>query len=185
MKYDAYLRGMNFRRSRRLHGRRGLKYAKLFSRQSATMSPPSRAAWIEIGVAVNPSSRRGGRRLHGRRGLKFRAHAAQTSARSRRLHGRRGLKSHRMRTARWCCRRRLHGRRGLKCGSAGNFCSTITSPPSRAAWIEMTTLRSGMGQSLCRRLHGRRGLKCGRVLCISRVGRSPPSRAAWIEITAQ
>ena len=150
--------GQRSRISRRLHGRRGLKYAKLFSRQSATMSPPSRAAWIEIGVAVNPSSRRGGRRLHGRRGLKFRAHAAQTSARSRRLHGRRGLKSHRMRTARWCCRRRLHGRRGLKCGSAGNFCSTITSPPSRAAWIET--------QSRQRRAERHP---------------SPPSRAAWIE----
>ena len=34
------------------------------------MSPPSRAAWIEIGVVALLKLRRQGRRLHGRRGLK-------------------------------------------------------------------------------------------------------------------
>ena len=43
--------------SRRLHGRRGLKFGRMFCAAVATESPPSRAAWIEIadnnGVAIN------------------------------------------------------------------------------------------------------------------------------------
>ena len=39
-------------RSRRLHGRRGLKYAGVIIHKSKRQSPPSRAAWIEMLRAV-------------------------------------------------------------------------------------------------------------------------------------
>ena len=55
------------------------------------------------------------------------------------------------------------------------------SPPSRAAWIEMTGLQAHRRQ-LRRRLHGRRGLKFGYTDTPTDTPASPPSRAAWIEI---
>ena len=56
--------------SRRLHGRRGLKFGRMFCAAVATESPPSRAAWIEIRHKVWDAYEFDGRRLHGRRGLK-------------------------------------------------------------------------------------------------------------------
>ena len=57
-----------------------------------------------------------------------------------------------------------------------------TSPPSRAAWIEIAFVIFSSLIRPGRRLHGRRGLK---YICASSVScwrGSPPSRAAWIEI---
>ena len=80
-------------------------------------------------------------------------------------------------------RRRLHGRRGLKYfGCNFNLQIRRTSPPSRAAWIEI--LRSGfvyMSED-GRRLHGRRGLKSDFGDFPAEPVLSPPSRAAWIEM---
>ena len=58
-------------RSRRLHGRRGLKLFPFVFSTFFTLSPPSRAAWIEICPEGLQSGCCTGRRLHGRRGLKF------------------------------------------------------------------------------------------------------------------
>ena len=77
----------------------------------------------------------------------------------RRLHGRRGLKSFLQETLSCLKRRRLHGRRGLKCDRYARTLGQRTSPPSRAAWIEMNAARIRLTR-----------------------GASPPSRAAWIEI---
>ena len=79
--------------------------------------------------------------------------------------------------------RRLHGRRGLKFDRDIRFCGEKRSPPSRAAWIEISG-DSGISASAGgRRLHGRRGLKyMVHVDIVLRTYRSPPSRAAWIEI---
>ena len=122
-------------------------------------SPPSRAAWIEIiyrgshnSATQSPPSRAAWIEMK-------RAQCETFSRASRRLHGRRGLKSHRMRTARWRRRRRLHGRRGLKC-----------------LFLCANTCRIG------RRLHGRRGLKLFYLLERILSLQSPPSRAAWIEM---
>ena len=147
-------------------------------------SPPSRAAWIEMGLPRRRRLRPASRRLHGRRGLKCRLHqAGGFRGHSRRLHGRRGLK--------W---------KPKRCGNA-----RAKSPPSRAAWIEMVTTATKLKEFSRRRLHGRRGLKCRRRRqkprqpCRRLHGRrglkwtstralwkprwSPPSRAAWIEIS--
>ena len=80
--------------------------------------------------------------------------------RRRRLHGRRGLKFTQVTQAQGDMCRRLHGRRGLKCPPVKNCFRRPRSPPSRAAWIEITTLTL-------------------KLQCL----RSPPSRAAWIEIS--
>ena len=104
---------------------------------AAFLSPPSRAAWIEMFRADKSRKRRLSRRLHGRRGLKF---AFKLRVR---------LKE----------RRRLHGRRGLKFIFAKTLSLAKSSPPSRAAWIEIQRLPTN-------------------VISTS----SPPSRAAWIEI---
>ena len=107
-----------------------------------------------------------------------------------------GIKSNR--------RRRLHGRRGLKwtlprrcprCLSsppsraawieilfAGTLRMSRPSPPSRAAWIEMFDMNELLRGDMSRRLHGRRGLKSEHRLIIQLLIKSPPSRAAWIEI---
>ena len=63
------------------------------------------------------------------------------------------------------------------------ICFTVSSsPPSRAAWIEIYRYRFCPYARLRRRLHGRRGLKYAvRPTTAYRKG-SPPSRAAWIEI---
>ena len=59
----------------------------------------------------------------------------------------------------------------------------VTSPPSRAAWIEMPCGIGAVRYSFGRRLHGRRGLKWHYQQCVYvGVVWSPPSRAAWIEI---
>ena len=101
-------------RRRRLHGRRGLKCRSYVCRRNIYMSPPSRAAWIEISSALpsatgtaSPPSRAAWiemakscrrsfcaerRRLHGRRGLKSDLREGCCAFMSRRLHGRRGLK---------------------------------------------------------------------------------------------
>ena len=58
----------------------------------------------------------------------------------------------------------------------------VTSPPSRAAWIEMLKIGYDKTEVTRRRLHGRRGLKSfRRYQSITKLS-SPPSRAAWIEI---
>ncbi len=101
--------------SRRLHGRRGLKSFLYLMCLLYTLSPPSRAAWIEIPrgcLYVHQGQRR---RLHGRRGLKYALKACNLVA----------------------VRRRLHGRRGLKCVVIVCFGFPTSSPPSRAAWIEI------------------------------------------------
>ena len=57
-----------------------------------------------------------------------------------------------------------------------------TSPPSRAAWIEIMARGYVSKKLLGRRLHGRRGLKYRNNYKRGKAGKSPPSRAAWIEI---
>ena len=124
---------------RRLHGRRGLKSSACILLCPWLRSPPSRAAWIEIVPRSARLCRRQRRRLHGRRGLKSTLWQWSIVRDSRRLHGRRGLK--------------------LKLITVA-YTKRETSPPSRAAWIEM----------------GRAGHE-------PKLGNpSPPSRAAWIEI---
>ena len=127
----------------------------------ASWSPPSRAAWIEISPLFPPTGQEPRRRLHGRRGLKSRSMHPGESMVGRRLHGRRGLKwnstarivaaccrrLHGRRGLKWCLclsrlflhRRRLHGRRGLKFKASKNLSASSSSPPSRAAWIEICT----------------------------------------------
>ena len=78
---------------RRLHGRRGLKLRTLCHWQNRLLSPPSRAAWIEIPVVIDELQLSDGRRLHGRRGLKYLTAGDTLRVKGRRLHGRRGLKS--------------------------------------------------------------------------------------------
>ena len=100
-----------------------------------------------------------GRRLHGRRGLKLPSGAVSVCARRRRLHGRRGLK--------------YYGR---------HPCDRIyTSPPSRAAWIEIVSrvITTPYAKSL-----PSRAAWIEMVAVSSLIVRfsSPPSRAAWIEI---
>ena len=100
-------------------------------------SPPSRAAWIEIPSARAACAACSCRRLHGRRGLKYVKHHGGITVYSRRLHGRRGLKYERI-----LANQRIR-----------------QSPPSRAAWIEISSLLSSTSDIAGRRLHGRRGLK--------------------------
>ena len=80
------------------------------------LSPPSRAAWIEIFLLLGSAVKRERRRLHGRRGLKYDAvsgcFAVGVSPPSR---------------AAWI---EISGDSGMS-ASAG------ASPPSRAAWIEI------------------------------------------------
>ena len=63
---------------------------------SFPLSPPSRAAWIEIYDAWELPIFAEGRRLHGRRGLKSLLYNGICYMSSRRLHGRRGLKYRKM-----------------------------------------------------------------------------------------
>ena len=107
------------------------------------VSPPSRAAWIEIQgeEAYDEVMRR--RRLHGRRGLKYTLGFPIFIIRGRRLHGRRGLKYHGFGLECAQHRRRLHGRRGLKLRYAQKLEQKETSPPSRAAWIEIRYMTFG------------------------------------------
>ena len=58
----------------------------------------------------------------------------------------------------------------------------FSSPPSRAAWIEILHVTHHSAAVTSRRLHGRRGLKYIIVKKIIAPSWSPPSRAAWIEI---
>ena len=127
-------------------------------------SPPSRAAWIEMALAVSeagalqsPPSRAAWIEICWSR-------SAASTCWSRRLHGRRGLKFNEVCSCNrcWLCRR-LHGRRGLKYIIIKKIVTPSGSPPSRAAWIEMPLSVSEPYQG------------CG----------SPPSRAAWIEIPAE
>ena len=104
---------------------------------SRRMSPPSRAAWIEIKHESMIYINRCCRRLHGRRGLKSLFD---------------GLIIHPK-------RRRLHGRRGLKYRATAAYLRQRGSPPSRAAWIEITVTSCSSQLYDGRRLHGRRGLK--------------------------
>ena len=148
---------------RRLHGRRGLKWHCCSSYPHFYPSPPSRAAWIEMSqfgrCVLQPRSRR----LHGRRGLKSiiyfggkNGHESPPSRaawiemaligalpqiiQGRRLHGRRGLKCRSGDGASRLCSRRLHGRRGLKSIYLIVRLYQIRSPPSRAAWIEISAV---------------------------------------------
>ena len=107
--------------SRRLHGRRGLKFPCVRNKPLAAS-----------------------RRLHGRRGLKFlRYGTANKRTDRRRLHGRRGLKYLiRARNA-GVNGRRLHGRRGLKYQVLPARNRRLGSPPSRAAWIEIMIAHRG------------------------------------------
>ena len=68
------------------------------------------------------------------------------------------------------------------CGNVDYVYSFPQSPPSRAAWIEMSKLTIALTLLPCRRLHGRRGLKCNGSRPNLVFPSSPPSRAAWIEI---
>ena len=77
---------------RRLHGRRGLKYSTTVGHERLAASPPSRAAWIEMLIALRLPQVLDRRRLHGRRGLKYTVWEFQSLLSGRRLHGRRGLK---------------------------------------------------------------------------------------------
>ncbi len=75
------------------HGRRGLKWLGSPLQAGIESSPPSREAWIEIGVrwAAPKDCKR--RLPHGRRGLKFVLLQFRRGTETRRLpHGRRGLK---------------------------------------------------------------------------------------------
>ena len=148
------------RARRRLHGRRGLKWRLCAQRQPPGLSPPSRAAWIEITSCRYVTKCRARRRLHGRRGLKC-AHSGITG----RPDG-----------------RRLHGRRGLKWQKTVRARAPALSPPSRAAWIEIVGWNKEEFRAASRRLHGRRGLKYADKDPSLHVYASPPSRAAWIEI---
>ena len=133
-------------RGRRLHGRRGLKLSSQERGVRSIWSPPSRAAWIEM-------VKKGEKAVS-----KFR----------RRLHGRRGLKSNSTKTeiVMTANRRRLHGRRGLKSQGAIAYGGAKSSPPSRAAWIEIVkTLACRFIRQPRRRLHGRRGLKYAADIC--------------------
>ena len=151
---------MSFRR--RLHGRRGLKYLFRWWYYYCLLSPPSRAAWIEMPCSHKVSSEGFSRRLHGRRGLKLRILDFCIDFGGRRLHGRRGLKSF-LRP-----RRRVDGRSPpsraawIEIKHEEQTVIVTASPPSRAAWIEMILTHTSPAQRL-----------------------SPPSRAAWIEITPQ
>ena len=101
-------------------------------------SPPSRAAWIEIHISNGEILRRLGRRLHGRRGLKFSSSFIKTACRYRSPPSR----------AAW-----------IEIFDAFKYFPDCQSPPSRAAWIEMPLSVSEPYQGCGRRLHGRRGLK--------------------------
>ena len=100
-------------------------------------SPPSRAAWIEMGAAAwlrvlprSPPSRAAWIEMATRI-------LRQIHPQSRRLHGRRGLKSLCAGYAPSRLGRRLHGRRGLKFRLSALEARSRLSPPSRAAWIEI------------------------------------------------
>ena len=99
-------------------------------------SPPSRAAWIEIWFVSLNRLKCGGRRLHGRRGLKYHKGGLGFSF----------LSSPPSRAA-WI---------EIELNSISN---TKMSPPSRAAWIEISYANARPKNLACRRLHGRRGLK--------------------------
>ena len=150
LKYQNIIDNINAKR-RRLHGRRGLKSGYAHRSPKARTSPPSRAAWIEIDTVVSAAAILYGRRLHGRRGLKFDSAVIAVTRFGRRLHGRRGLKSTR---------------------SVLQSCA-VQSPPSRAAWIEITCSAPNRTGKRRRRLHGRRGLKyqsrltCGMPLLVA------------------
>ena len=127
---------------------------------SFPLSPPSRAAWIEIATDIGTNMTAHCRRLHGRRRLKFRygnkAPCRIVSPPSRAA----WIEIRRFRRPLWLRQsRRLHGRRGLKSPCRIKCSFRKPSPPSRAAWIEIRI--------------------CG---CAAVAVRSPPSRAAWIEI---
>ena len=144
---------------RRLHGRRGLKYAITDDVLPKGRSPPSRAAWIEIIIVIqhaemcqSPPSRAAWIEI----GICLRQHCLCSSPPSR---------------AAW-----------IEIFVGGDGKKQDASPPSRAAWIEMVVTYSIGIPGFGRRLHGRRGLKC----LLRRAGnqslKSPPSRAAWIEM---
>ena len=78
--------------SRRLHGRRGLKSIPFDAFIITPKSPPSRAAWIEMLTTMQRRINGHSRRLHGRRGLKSDYEVSNLGHFRRRLHGRRGLK---------------------------------------------------------------------------------------------
>ena len=123
------------------------------------MSPPSRAAWIEISCVS----------------------AYVFAAASRRLHGRRGLKLNLLHCRSICASRRLHGRRGLKFRKPFVVFFRFPSPPSRAAWIEILKKRYK------ERFFGSPPSRAAWIEIIStevkhNVTSSPPSRAAWIEM---
>ena len=90
------------------------------------------------------------------------------------------------------------------CGNVDYVYSFPQSPPSRAAWIEISRrtardtrhgrrrlhgrrglkydISAGSVTATGRRLHGRRGLKCPQIDNLDIPNPSPPSRAAWIEM---
>ena len=124
------------------------------------MSPPSRAAWIEISCVS----------------------AYVFAAASRRLHGRRGLKLNLLHCRSICASRRLHGRRGLKFRKPFVVFFRFPSPPSRAAWIEILKKRYK------ERFFGSPPSRAAWIEILFFIAQplikfwSPPSRAAWIEI---
>ena len=92
-----------------------MKFAVAVTVSVCVVSPPSRAAWIEIYDLRAKGHKIRSRRLHGRRGLKWTAIQPDMGTRRRRLHGRRGLKcTPKIVIVVPVGSRRLHGRRGLK-----------------------------------------------------------------------
>ena len=150
---------------RRLHGRRGLKYRGCRYSMRQGQSPPSRAAWIEILEFAplivhftSPPSRAAWIEI-------VMYYCNLPYGERRRLHGRRGLKFAILQSRSICASRRLHGRRGLKLLIQSAIEKTQSSPPSRAAWIEIPTWDEGIPVRVRRRLHGRRGLKSTVIKC--------------------
>ena len=77
--------------------------------------------------------------------------------------------------------RRLHGRRGLKYVADVELFAGIPSPPSRAAWIEMTA-RSRLSPMHMSPPSRAAWIEIKTFPGIAAAMASPPSRAAWIEI---
>src|ERR1039458_1008458 len=105
---------------RRPRGRRGLKHVARVGSLNASVSPPSRAAWIETAPDV------------------FEAQNWCASPPSRAA----WIETVEPGAASGCAGRRPRGRRGLKLLLYGPCVRASQSPPSRAAWIE-TTRRGG------------------------------------------
>ena len=76
------------------------------------------------------------------------------------------------------------GGRGLKLPQMGGERNRLESPPSRGAWIEISSFPPFVLLPVRRPPRGGRGLKFGVIVNDGGIARtSPPSRGAWIEIS--